>query len=108
MADIVLSKKEDVCEIEDVRTGTKEKKTVREVEIALLKSIFGIAFSTEKEIKKNLLARDLYEQVENLTDVDEKISLTKEDLEMFSAAWKLADSRPYSWMKCVKLLKQLV
>jgi hypothetical protein len=110
MAEIKLSKDETTTY--DVQRGDKiekETKPLRELETALLKSVFSAAFTIEKELKKSILARDLYEQIENLTDKDEKITLTTEDLGIFKTGWEAFEKqRPSLWMKCGALLKQLV
>jgi hypothetical protein len=110
MAEIKLSKDEKATyDIQKDGKVEKETKPVRELEISLMKSVFSAAFSIEKELKKSILARDLYEQVENLTDKDEVLKLTTEDLVIFKAGWEAFEKqRPTIWMKCGALLKQLV
>jgi hypothetical protein len=110
MADVKLSRDEKVTY--DVQKNGKiesETKTIRELEIYLLKSCFSAAFTIEKELKKSILARDLYEQIENLTEKDDKITLTVEDLQIFKNGWEAFEKqRPPVWMKCGAILKQLV
>jgi len=111
MAEIKLSKDETATyDIQkDGGKVEKETKPIRELEIALLKSVFSAAFTIEKELKKSILARDLYEQIENLTDEDELLKLTTEDLQIFKTGWEAFEKqRPGIWMKCGALLKQLV
>jgi hypothetical protein len=111
MPEIKLSTTEtSTYDLGDGKGGiTKETKPTRELEIALLKSVFSAAFSIEKELKKSILARDLYEQIENLTEKDEKITLTSEDLQVFKIGYEAFEKqRPTVWMKCGALLKQLI
>jgi hypothetical protein len=110
MAEIKLMQKEETTTYDVQKDGKVEKETkpLREIELALLKSVFSAAFTIEKELKKSILARDLYEQVENITDKDEKITLTTEDLGIFKTGWEAFEKqRPNLWMKCGALLKQL-
>jgi hypothetical protein len=125
MAEIKLSTK-------DVKVKVKENnekgelvdvdKPLREIETELLKSIFTVAFASEKTLKNSILARDCFEQVDSITDAVEKVDLTAEDIQIFSRAWEALDMKPASlngsqvmimqrsslWMKCRALLKQLV
>lgn len=104
MAEILLSKKEVMCKLDDAGDIS-----LRDVELGLLKSIFTAVFRAEKDLKKSILARDLFEQVENLTDAEEKITLTKDDMVMFSQGWEyLSGVRPPIWLRCTNLIKQLV
>jgi hypothetical protein len=111
MAEIKLMKKEETTTYDiQGKDGKIEKETkpIREIELALLKSVFSAAFTIEKDLKKSILARDLYEQAENLTDKDEVLKLTAEDLQIFKTGWEAFEKqRPPLWMKCGALLKQL-
>jgi hypothetical protein len=113
MPDVKLSGKDDKTKIavfdETTKSSKDEERSLREIEVALLKSVFQAAFTVEKDLKKSILARDLYEQADNLVDADEKITMSAEDLQVFKTGWEaLERQRPMVWIRARSLLKQLV
>jgi hypothetical protein len=112
MAEIKLSTKDKVVNFDKTdesgkKIGTEEM-ALREIEIAMMKNLFSISFSIEKDLKRSILARDLYEQFDNIVD-EEKIDMEKTDLDLFGKAWEATEKqRPLAWMKCKDLLKQLI
>ena len=102
--------KADVKVVTDKEKSTSE--SVRKIEVGLLQTVFGVAFQlpdVTKDVKKSSLATDLYQRVENLTDAEETFELTKDDLDIFHAAWGNAQFRRAPlWLYAGALLKQLV
>jgi hypothetical protein len=94
-------------------SAADEEKSVRELETKLLESVFQVAFTTEKALKNSVLARDVFERIQNLTDAETEIELTAEDLQIFGRAWEnMTPQNGYvrggMWMYAKDLLKQLV
>jgi hypothetical protein len=103
--EIKLSKPETMVTI------NKKEESVRDIELDLLKNVCSAAFQLPeitKDVKKSNLAADMFGSVENLTDADDKITMEKEDLDIFHQAWGNAQFRRSPiWMYARDLRKQL-
>jgi hypothetical protein len=117
MAKIKLSAPDVMVMVKNIvqKDGTSkdESKSIREIETKLIESVFQVAFTTEKNLKNSVLARDVFERIQNLTNAETEIELTAEDLQIFSRAWEAmlpqnGYIRGSMWMYAKDLLKQLV
>ena len=85
---------------------------IRDIEVEILESCVVLVSTKEKDIKKYILCRDLYEQVKAITDTTPELTdLTKDDIDIlksgFSIATEIPGGRPFKWMKCT-LIDRLI
>jgi len=90
---------------------------VRDLEIGMLSLCFNMASTAKKDIKSSMLCYDCISQLENLSDDDNEIEFTKDDLTLFEQGYALTAGandkgqvkRPFAWIqKCNNLLMQIL
>jgi hypothetical protein len=93
-----------------VIVGTKKVPRPRRVEeINVLKILADAAGMNAKTLKEANLCGDLVETIENITDSDDSIVVTKQDIENLVNAFNgLSGRRSATWLKyCRSILSQL-
>ena len=92
------------------------KKEVRESEIIILTTLFDLAGAGKKSIKEAILCNDCVSQIENLTDAEDTLEFTEEDLKYLDEGFAFTAGlspegmvkRPFVWMKeCSELFEQI-
>lgn len=90
--------------------GTVED--VRKIELSILSQLNELAASKEKEHRKRNCIFDVIEQIDNVSDSDAGVMLTKDDLSRMDNGMKLVTESqagmPILWVRYAKaLLRQL-
>lgn len=112
---IKLSSAKEKIEL-PAQSGNKvvdEAVRIRDIELEILEVCVGLASTREKDIKKYSMLRDLYEQVRDISKTATEVTdLTKEDIDLiksgFSLTAEMQMGRPFKWLKCKKLIDQLL
>jgi len=93
-----------------------KQEPLRDLEISILTQLFDIA-SMHKSIKESMLCYDCISQLENLSEDENEIEFTEEDLNFLKDAYNATSwsnergmvKRPMSWGKeCKNLFKQIL
>jgi len=92
---------------EKIKVQGQEIET-RDVEIAMLTSLFDLAASNQKSFRAANECLDCVGQIEGLADGDTEILLTQQDIDYLKVGYeKSADQRPTAWNRCRNLMAQL-
>jgi hypothetical protein len=86
---------------------------IRDIEKDILTTCVGLAAAREKDLKKYGVCADLYSQIDALGENTEALTdLTEEDISIiktgFGVSADLQGGRPFRWMKCGALRKQIL
>lgn len=102
-ATIKLSAKGEKFEVDMLKD-----QEVRDTELNILISCFEAQANEEKQLKNLNLCIDCAETVRCLTDEEDEITLTKQDLDLWKKGFELTvKRRPGGWFYARKLMKQL-
>lgn len=95
----------------------KKQEPVRDTEIGMLHLCFNMASTAYKDVETSMLCYDCISALKNLSENDNEIEFTKEDIKHFEKGYEMTAGvndkgqikRPFSWIEaCNSLLKQIL